>query len=60
MCIFIYGFEWNAQCLLAIVSYDACDEFGPLDSPSRCEWIVPGTIEVQPLWPISVSGRNRF
>lgn len=42
MIIFMQGYEWAQQCVLAYVVYDGgCDE---LSYCSRCEWIVPGTI----------------
>lgn len=45
MCIYAHGFCLDDNCVTGRVSYIVCDEWGALDSPSWCEWIVPGTIE---------------
>lgn len=46
MFVFSSGYEWNQGCRVAFVSYDGNDAGFPLNWPSRCEWIVPGTLEI--------------
>ena len=44
---FSMGYELGQGCRLAYVIYDGYDEGFPLNWASRCEWIVPGTIEIE-------------
>jgi hypothetical protein len=45
MIICIQGYCLNDEAFVCRVSYHVSDQYGPLNSPSDCEWIVPGTIE---------------